>query len=186
MLFLSCGTRNTEVVLLSHMNWMIRLHTVYLGVWTPSLRHRMEDQALLFLRSTSSHSHSLLPLPIILREQKEKFYHAMKNRILTPLPTQRTSGNKTKMICGKTNSCPVPFECLLYASDISVPDDIQGEMRFENVTESEFGVVSSDTEIRNSALLQQLEDRFESFRATVYRPHTDFSLWGCSQQYGTT
>lgn len=186
MLFLSCGTHNKEIVLLLHMNWMIRLPTVYLGVWTASLKHRMEDQALPFLRSTSSHCHSLLLLPIILRVQKEKFYHAMKNRILTPLPTQRTSGNKTKMTYGKTNSRPVPFECLFYASDISVPDDIQGEMCFENVTESEFGVFSSDAEIRNSALLQRLEDRFESFRATVYRPHTDFSLWGCSQQYGTT
>lgn len=54
------------------MNWMIRLHAVYLGVWTVSLRYRMEDQALPFLCTTSSHSHSLLPRPIILREQKEK------------------------------------------------------------------------------------------------------------------
>lgn len=52
MLFLSCGTQYTEIVLLLHMNWMIRLNAVYLAVWTVSLRYRMEDQALPFLEGS--------------------------------------------------------------------------------------------------------------------------------------
>lgn len=68
MLFLSCGMQYTEILLL-HMNWMICLNAVYLGVWTVSLGYRMEDQALPFLRTTS---YILTAVPIILREQKEK------------------------------------------------------------------------------------------------------------------